>query len=658
MPVKPDEIRTKLRYGTPMHLKISDSIRSRLRMSEQKMKDRYLVMSKNEELFQAYIPEKDADAIRRTKRDNEGIPDYRTIEIPYSYAVAMTAHTYYTSVFLSRTPVLQVAGRHGEAETNSVAIESLLNYQVTVGENLLPLFIWLLDPAKYGFGVIGHHWDKELVRIRKKISVPATFLGMPIPGAKPKEDWQVVDETGYEGNRLYNVRPQDTFPDPRVALAHFQKGEFFARYVETPWNEIFEGQSSGRYFNYDVLKRMRDNKDYQYAGQIQRDRGSSAVTSLPTEDPVALSSGQGYDVPVGFVKGHEVYIKIQPRSWGLGDDDRQEIWVFNLTTNGILFGCAPLGELSNRFPFDMLIDEIDGYSIAPKGTLERVKPMNDVITWLVNTHFYNVRQTLNNQLVVDPSMVVMKDLQNKKPGKLIRLKPEMYGKDVRTAIHQLDIHDVTQNHIADVNVFQGFIERVTGVNDSIMGMLSAGGSDRKTATEVRTSTGFGVNRLKTQCEWFSTTGFGPLTSKLISRTQELYTTERKYRIVGDQALLSPTFAIVKPEDIMGFYDYEPVDGSLPVDRFAQANLWQMLLSQVQNYPQIMAQYDMAKIFAWIANLAGIKNMNSFRVVPDQQMLAQQQAGNVVPINATGGTPAGSRTNLNEPRQIPGMGPTG
>lgn len=637
------ELNSKLRVGQPLHTKIADAIGSRLRLSEQRMRGRYKQIAENEELFQAYIPEQDVDALRRQNRQVNGVPEYRTIEIPYSYAVAMTAHTYYTSVFLSRSPVLQLSGRHGEGETNKVAIESLLAYQMTVGEMLMPLFIWLLDPAKAGYGVIGHYWDKEVIRTRTFVSKPATFLGMPIPGAKPIQTEQVEDVPGYEGNRTYNIRPQDFFPDPRVALVHFQKGEFAGRYVETPWNEIFEGQKTGRFFNYEVLKKMRaDGVGTMTSGMPGRDTGSASVTHLPGE----LNSESGYDVPVGFVKGHEFAMKLIPSEWGLGSGGRQEVWMFNRASNGVVFGAMPLGEYHGKFPYDILVDEIDGYSVFPRSMLERVKPMNDVITWLVNTHFYNVRQTLNNQFVVDPSMVVMKDVENPEPGKIIRLKPEMYGKDVRTAIHQLVVGDATSGHIGDVGVFQGFVERVTGVNDSIMGMM-AGKNNRKTATEVRTSTSFGINRLKTQCEWYSTVGFAPYTQKLVQRTQQRYSTERKYKLVGDVSLLAPNFGNITPEQIAGFYDYEPVDGTLPVDRFAQATLWNQIMQQIATQPQIIAQYDIAKIFSWVANLAGIKNMAQFKLQAPGQLQQQAQAGNVVPIG---------EALKNIPTQLPNVGP--
>lgn len=642
-----------LKYGSPLHRKVSDALKARLRMSESKMKDRYAKIAQNEELFQAFIPERDVDALRRQNREQDGVPEYRTIELPYAYASAMTAHTYYTSVFLSRSPVLQLSTRHGEPEQSRAAVEALLAYQVNIGMMMLQMFVWLLDPAKAGYGVLMTHWDKEMSRVRQSVDEPVTFMGIPIPDLKTglpktrKVD-KVEDVVGYEGNRAVNVRPQDFFPDPRVALIHFQKGEFCGRYVETAWNEIYRGQQSGRYFNYDSLKQLRSkgDKDNQ-VGYPTRDQGGR-TTVLPGEVGVE----DAYNVPVGFIRGHEVFLKLVPGEWKLADSDQEEIWAFNIAVNGVVFGATPLGEYHNKFPFDLITDEVDGYSIFPASTLERIKPLSDVMSWLINTHFYNVRATLNNQLVVDPSMVVMKDVENPEPGKIIRLKPQAYGKGVDQALKQLQMMDVTRTHIGDLPMVMNFLERMTGASDSMMGM-SSGGGDRKTATEVRTSTTFGSSRLKSQCEWFSITGFAPLTQKLVQRTQQFYTAQKQFRLVGDLAQFSPTFALVRPEDIAGFYDYEPVDGTLPVDRFAQATLWQQILQALPNFPQVMMQYDITKIFAWVAQLAGIKNMTQFKLVPNEVALENARRGNVVPL-----AEAGRNANLpaaNTTGQMPGVG---
>ncbi len=624
--------------------KISDRCRSYIRMARSKQADRLEQWRENEEQFAAYIPETDADALRQNKRDL-GEPQYKTIYIPYSYAIAMTAHTYYTSVFMARNPVLQIAGRHGEGEMQVQAMEAILDYQLQVGEMMVPLFLWLFDPIKYGHGFVGTYWDEETFNCRKWVKQPKTFLGVPLPGTE--ERVELIEEVvGYAGHRCFNIRPQDAFPDPRVSVWNFQKGQFFGRYVELSDEELAAGEASGVYFDVKKLKREGYDSD-------DRDIGSSAVTNLPDAGDMEEWTDGLQETP-GFVKGYELFVKCVPREWGLAPSDRIEIWVITLAAGSYeIFGIRPLGEYHNRFPADVIEQEPDAYNTFSRSMMEVMEPLNEAITWLVNSHMFNVRSALNNQFLVDPSMVVMKDLENPNPGKLIRLKPTAYGRDVRTFFSQLQVQDVTANHVPNMQLMADMLQRVTGVTDNIMGMVNAGG--RKTATEVRQSTTFGINRLKTSCEYFSMMGFTPFTQKLIQGTQQHYDMERKLRIVGDTVAYGPRFLDVNPEAIAGFYDFVPVDGSLPVDRFAQANLWNSMLTQAMKVPQVAMQYDLGKIFGWVASLAGLKNIQQFRVqMADPATLARQmQAGNVVPLQPSGkdfGRPP-------DQMQIPGMGAT-
>lgn len=639
-----------LRFGTESHRKVSQALWDRLRLSEDAYSDRWTDMEDMEKQFNAYVKERDVDVARKDAKKYNGEQDYVTVEVPYSYATLMTAHTYYTSVFLARNPVFQVNGRHGEGEMQTQAVEALINYQLTVGQWLPPLFVWLLDPGRYGYGVLGHYWDEEVVNVREFVEEMPTFLGIPIPGAKPKRVPRVTSVPGYVGNRLFNVRPQDFFPDPRKSLTDFQRGEFCGRYVEIPWHEIKDGEKSGRFFNVAALLGAHEAEQQGYTGSIGRNKGMEDVLKHIQLPDNGFGVGNMADVPTGSVKGHEVFVRLYPSEWGLGDGDGAEVWAFNRSSTGIVFGAQPAGHLHGKFPFDVLPCEPETYSIFSASMLERITPLNDAMSWLLNSHMFNVRAALNNQFIFDPSRVVVKDVENPNPGKAIRLKPAAYGQDVGTVLKQLQVGDVTRSHLNDMQVFEQIVQRVLGVNDNVMGMVNTGG--RKTATEVRSSTSFSVNRLKTTCEWFSAVGFAPFTQKVIQSSQQLYDIERKMRIVGDIGMMSPQFAMVTPDTIAGFYDYEPVDGTLPVDRFAQANLWQMLLGQTRNFPQLMQGIDIVKLFGWVANLAGLKNFNQFRiqVVPDAQLTQQAQAGNVVPLR-------GAPPQLTEPGQVPMMGQT-
>lgn len=635
MPLKSNVV--EIKYASELHKKVIKAFDERLQMAKQVQSKRTKNWADNEDIYQAYIPEKEADADRRIKRESSGESSFRTIALPYSYATLLSAHTYYTSVFLARSPVIQVSGRHGESQQSEMAIEALLDYQITTGGNLVPLYCWLLEPGKYGIGWLGHHWDKEEVTVVNYRDEPETKFGFKTGRINrvPVESTVI----GYNGNRCFNLRPQDAFPDHRLPANKFQEGEYFIRYTELGMHRVKQRASQGYYYNIATAAR-------QSAGKLDRDTGSPR-TQLPNEDIGDFDYRKDEKEPL-YLKLHEFYWDVVPSEYGLSKSNKLQKWVFTIANEKVIIGAQPLGLASNKYPFDILEHEIDAYSVFKRGLLEVMDPLNKTMEWLFNTHFYNVRAALNNQLVVDPSRIVMKDFENPEPGRLLRLKPIAYGTDARQAVSQLAVGDVTGGHLRDAGIVSEMLQRVSGVNDQIMGMMEGG---RKTATEVRSSTTFGVNRMKTNCEYFSAMGFAPLTQKLIQSTQQLYDMERKFKMVGNLAQWSQKYMQVTPEQIAGFYDFVPVDGTLPVDRFAQANLWQQILQGLNAMPMVGQSYDIPKIFAYVAQLAGLKNIDQFRIqtMPNDVLQNEIQKGNMVPI---------AEGNPNEPGQVPNVGATG
>jgi len=248
--------------------------------------------------------------------------------------------------------------------------------------------------------------------------------------------------------------------------------------------------------------------------------------------------------------------------------------------------------------------------------------------------------------------VVVKDLYRRGVSKLIRLKESAYGTDIAKVIQQIPVTDVTGRHFNDIQNVTEMLNRVYGGNDNLMGQIHPGG--RKTATEIRTSSTFGVNRLKTVAEYWSATGFVPLAQRLLQNTQQLYDEEMQFRIAGDLAG-EAQFINVSPDQIGGMYDFVPVDGTMPIDRYAQANLWRETLMGAAKVPQIAGRYDIGRMFGWMSQLAGLKNIKQFeiQVMPDEAAMMGAQQGNLVPMAKRSPEALASV----EPGQISGMGRT-
>lgn len=630
------QVSRNIPHGSELEKKILEEMRLRIRFWERKVGENTTKWRDAENKVLAYLPETEVTRKRKRERD-AGKPDYVTIQMPYSYAVLMSALTYITSVYFGRSPIFQYSGRHGEAEQQIMALEACIDYQVLNGYMLPNLYTWIYDMLKYGYGVVGCFWDEKVELFSEVQSQPQ----MTPMGIQMTQVPVTVPMRTYAGNRLFNVQPQDFIWDVKVPAREFQRGEYAGRRIVLGWNEVQRKKKTGQFIpeTVDQIKVRERDLFTRDTGSEQLHRAESYSDQSMTSDEV---SGMAQRHP-SSVGGYELVIEIIPNEWGLGPSDWPEKWVFTSTSDvQMLLAVCPLGARHAAYPYGIIFMEPEGYGLFIRGMPEVLDPIQHTIDWLINSHFYNVRAALNNKFVVDPSRVVMKDVLNPLPGGIIRLKPEAYGTDTKLVMTQQQVADVTAQHPQNVQFMLQFGERIMGVSDQIMGMVDTGG--RKTATEVRTSTSMGVNRLKFQAEFSSSCGFDPLSKMLVQNTQQYYDMELKMRIAGDLLQSAgPKFIMVDPMLIGGFYDFVPVDGTLPIDRFAMVNLWKELMQAMMSVPLIGMQYDLAGIFSWVAQLAGLRNIQRFKiqVMPDQLLAAAAAQGNSVPLSGKG---AGGKSN--------------
>ncbi len=659
-------------YKGEKHTKIYEALKSRKKMWHRASEKRREKWARDLENYQAFVHESDDDKNRKAKENKLNVKEYTQLEIPYSYGLIMAFHTYLSSVFLARSPIFQYQERHGSSETSVQAIEAVMEYQTTVGGHLVPYYLWLMDATKHGTGVIGVYWEDEVVRVSKIIEEVSTFGPFTLPGAKTKKVKKTIEVPGYKGNRVYNIRPQDFIFDTRVSLYDFQKGEFAGRILDMSWLDILDGEEKGVYMNIDKLKAKSNDKGSNY--DEDRDQDESVI-QLPTrsdEDGYGLATSE-MDIPqTGRLEGFELVVRLVPHKWGLGKSKSTEKWVF-LSINDVIIQARPLGELHDKFPYSVLETEIDGHALFKRSMMEIAEPLNEALSWLINTHFFNIRAALNNIFVYDPSRVRSKDFKDPEYGLCIRMRPEAYGQPIANVVKQFEVRDVTATHMQDTEIIMRMMQQTLGVNEQLMGMLQEGG--RRTATEVRGSAGFSMNRLKTQAEYMSALGFAPHSQILVQSTQQHLDIEREYKLTGDLMPGINQQVMVSPEAIAGFYDYVPIDGTMPVDKLALANLWKELMAGVANSEQLMQEYDIGKIFAYTAQLSGAKNIGRFKynVRPDAEIQAGVQAGNLIPVGGSDGrgtaetfgtSPGAAQSGrledtaarVNEPKQLSGVGP--
>lgn len=598
---------------TSEHSKLLKAILSRVRMSESSVSDHHDRWRRTEQYYMMYK--------RKTKKDleagnkkAEGEGDFESYVMPYSYAQLLTAHTYMVNVFLNRSPVFPVESNNGDGAEKELTMESLLQYQVRSGKMEPQLLVWLLDPLRYGVGFLGNYWAEDMIPLTEYVDEEVITDGVPTGEVEQVLKRSLVP--GYQGNKTFNILPYDILPDPRVSFSSLQDGEFFGRKLKLSYGDYKRRLSAGWYFNDEEVGKSG------YFGSATEDDQRSIFTQSKDE-------GANTEAPDGTVIGNadaiEMYVDLVPSQWGLGDSDYPEKWVFTVLNKKLIIGCSPLGLLHNRFPFHVLESEVDGYKQESRGLLEIAAPMNDVMTWLFNSHMYNKRQVMNNQFVVDPSRIMVRDMQSKTPGKLIRAKATAYGQDVRSAIMQLPVSDVTGQNYQDLQVVNSQMQETLGINGDVAGNSSQ--SSRRSATEFRGTTGFSANRLANMAYHFSVTGFRSLGNCLISSSQQMYSVEMKVKVAGDNVKGAQSIT-VSPEDIAGEFDISAIDGNMPLDRMAQAQFWMQVLQMTGTDPELQMQYRRRDIFSYMSKLAGLKNIDKFKIdlVSDEEIVAMVKQG--------------------------------
>ena len=614
----------RLRPKSLLHDKVLSYLNTRLDASERKMSKFYPRWNANEKRIQAWIDLPNWEQQLKEANQQGKPPKVVQIVVPYAFATINTITTYLTEVLGGRNPIFQLNAAKSEAVTAAKNMEIVLQYQADHTRFLRHLHQFNQDSQLYGVAIFRTMWDvvkKRRTRVRK---VEQKGFDGTVTGSEYIRDRELA--TTYEGNTIECQDPFLFFPDPMVPMCEVNKrGEF-----------VFWRTFQGLHW----LKKMEADGSFMWVDEVARGTYSTNNQSLTERSRRDLLSGgeaSGSLMRMTEGKGtayHQIdegTCEIIPAELGLGDSTDPEKWLFTWANKNRILRAEPFEADHDMHPVAVAEPYSLGYGFGQPGMADYLGPLQDTMSWLVNSHIQNIRGFLNNMLVVDPSMIEMQDLKNPEPGKLIRLKRAAYGQDVRTAVHQLQQVDVTSGHIKDMSVIMSLGERITAATDNRMGLQDSGG--RKTATEVRTSAEAGASRLASQARIISAQAMVDVSEIMVLNTQQYISDDFYMQVVGVKGENEPVN--ITPEMLVGDFHYPVHDGTLPLDKVALLDVWKEIFVAVSQDPLLRQEFSISKIFEFVAELGGAKNIGTMKVQMNMQspeaIAAGAQAGNLVPL---------------------------
>jgi hypothetical protein len=488
------------------------------------------------------------------------------------------------------------------------------------------------DALCYGFGVALPYWTKKIGnRIMKSMETSTDVFGEVSTKATKR---LIEGVTVFEGNALTYADPYRFLPDPNVAIHDIQKAEYVGWVVTDNYNNLLSDEAVDELFNVRYLKSIMNKRSVFSTDQSDRSKKVGDVNRESSSDTVTSR-----------VDTITMFLNVIPSEVGVGDSDVPEKWMFTLAADQVIIDAQRLDYVHGMYPISIASPDFDGYSPTPISRLEIMYGMQHTLNFLFNTHIANVRKAINDMIVVDPFMININDVKDPKPGKIIRARQPAWGKgNMRDYVHQLSVQDVTRTHMADSSYIAQWMERVSGADQSMMGSLRQSGPERLTRSEFQGTRASAVSRLQYAAMIISTQLMQDLGEIFAANVQQFMEQETFVSIVGRQEEdIRSRFGIppddtrfkINPDDLWINYDVIVKDGSIPGGNFSEA--WLQLFQIIGTNEMLTQQFDVVRIFSYIASQLGAKNVEDFKrktqnirteTMPDEQVLGEAGRGNL------------------------------
>lgn len=624
--------------GSELHERIKDAVLERAREAERHMIGQHETWRDMDRTLTSYI---DLDTYESAlKEDDDRRPV--SIVVPETYATLETLLTY-SMIAYSRPPTFGYEGVGPEDTYGSILMEAVVDAQIRRGKAMLSLHTWLRDGFTYGFGVMHLKWAS---RTGMRTQYEDTGYTDPFSAQFVKTGTKRVRRPTvlFEGTEMEPIDPYRYLPDPNVPIAEPQKAEFLGWTATMSYTNLLnmEGEEGSILFNVREME-YRPGHSCIYAGDT-----SGRNTASGMSDP-----RNNTDAVLHPIETIWMYWNLIPSDWGLGDNDTPEKWMFGLAGDEVVIAAWPIDLDHGMYPVAVCAPDAGGHEMMPVARLQLMAGLQKVINFYFNSHVLNVRKALNNQFVVDPKRINMRDVLRPGAAKVIRTRRPLWGQGIKDAIEQLQVQDVTQNHMNDLFAARDLSRNYSGAVDSLQGIQRTGG-ERVTAAEFTETANNAVSRLQKTTMLTSWQGMYDMALMYAYHTQQFMSQESMMRSTGimgerlkmEMGLFDQSM-MVGPADISIAFDVRITDGSSeklgnPVDWVQWANL-------LSSFPELQQTMDITRIFLHIARVMGENNAQDFlragapmipgmqpMVQPQEQIDAGVQQGNLVPFEELAG----------------------
>jgi hypothetical protein len=602
--------------------------------------------------LKTFVPVKYSEDFLRMR--DYGRPDAPLeIVVPASKNSRDTWLTYMAGSQLSDPAnIYSLIGHGGPAGTVRAAkFERLLNAQGAWFQHDISFMTFWGDAFSHGVGVIVPEWTKHIRRVpmQEEVSDVLHLLlkKAGVSGINRSDIVRYVDERViHEGSRIQNCSVYNVIMDPNTPMQDQERSEYCGWIERTNTQQLLKRSvdPEERLFNIGRLREIVKGRQGNTSGSIRESGEYGYPTVHEHEFP-------GYDTETCDII--HMYMRVLPKEWKIGTDERPALYEFVIGAEEVLIGLRKLDYDHGRLPMLFGSPSADGYETFPFSELGSTYGLQQFCDWKLRAQVANQSKVLNDMILVDPSMFEEEDLLNPAPGKFIRTRRSLFGLGgIDQFIKQLNVVDVTGGNLNDVQTMVQLMYQMLGTSDITMGDMSHM-PERPTAALGMAARSSALSRLQYMAQKLAAQVMPSLTWMLAHNTLQFMTEDVRVSILGakyeDQLRTEmglPTGVnevAVSPWDLDLDFDVAPVsnmskDGNIA----AMGTVVERMLSVPDIAMEAFSGIDIRRLLLAYVRKSGFGDVQEYlikndklpgvspSVMPDEQVLQEVQAGNLIP----------------------------
>ena len=413
---------------------------------------RYGQIDRDVAAFLALSPE---DQKRKIEHAQTGDPRATKISLPLMLIHLTDMMTYYAQTFAPNRGMFYHTAEPDDAQ-DATQLVRIMNSHAVYGGFYRQLLRAIFAILKYNVGGVWNTWDIEYGPKLEAAEGGSTTLGKQVT---------------FKGNKIKAVNMYNFMYDPGVDPAClYNEGEFVAECeLKTHYwlqsqcldgvfkncADILHGNQQEPNATYYVDPPMESRLNTDSEGKSNGFTWMNYISGVNT-----TACGSAYELVT-------IYCRLNPNQFNLISGtpaerlarDRYEVWKFTILSGKRIIQAEYQDNMHGHLPVYFGVLNDDEMADSTKSVSEVMNPLQQFASFLLNVHVEANRKNLYGTTFYDPSCVDLEKVPQGEVAARVPIKPQGYGKDIRTMVQRDGGILDTKQTLQDLQGMMGLVDQ-------------------------------------------------------------------------------------------------------------------------------------------------------------------------------------------------------